>query len=273
MKPVKIVIPQTIEEATSRLAGIDALLTATEWQKAAIVYAFTRDGGQGPRGQNPSTGVLSSERFAALGIQGLKSGQTVREYRGYWKEAIEKGEAHHIEPGDEVDLPTSDFPPTPRPSATSRLAGTPEERASEIRKHLADPEVLEVLAPTIVDMVGRDPALTIKVLRVNEEYHPAPIKKLKVPTGWDWIIGMGVGSEVIVALQRTREEVMTLTRYLELHWKDMDPQGRAVVQEILDDYDRIREMATEYQDLIRQSIGQDPQVIGRRILDGMEGNR
>lgn len=43
-------IPETIEQATESLTGLERLLTAKQWERAAIVYAFTRNGGKpGPK--------------------------------------------------------------------------------------------------------------------------------------------------------------------------------------------------------------------------------
>jgi hypothetical protein len=40
-------IPTSIDGAIDALNGIEELLTAREWERAAIVYAFTREDGHG----------------------------------------------------------------------------------------------------------------------------------------------------------------------------------------------------------------------------------
>lgn len=64
------------DNAVGRLTGLDALVTAKEWERCAIVAAFTRDGGPGGGDHKKppaSSGRCSATEFAALGIQGLRS--------------------------------------------------------------------------------------------------------------------------------------------------------------------------------------------------------
>lgn len=99
---MSIHIPGTIDEAVASLNGIGRLLTAKEWERAAIVYAFTQDG----RRQRASTHV-SYEQFAVLGIQGLRTRQSVAAHHDAWQQAVDDGQARgDIAPGDAVELPT-----------------------------------------------------------------------------------------------------------------------------------------------------------------------
>lgn len=101
----KITIPASIEEATDRLTGLERLLTATEWEKAAIVAAFVTTSEQGKGGAAKASSSLSPIQFAALGITGLKSKDTVRRYAEAW----EKSGKPKPRPGVQVTLPTVDF--------------------------------------------------------------------------------------------------------------------------------------------------------------------
>ena len=102
-----VVIPATIAQAKKSLNGIDSLLTATEWERAAIVYAHTTDEVTG-RGKRGTSTALSARAFAELGIKGLASDRTVRNYRQAWKDGGGKAD---IKPGDKVTLPDGKFPP------------------------------------------------------------------------------------------------------------------------------------------------------------------
>lgn len=78
-------VPASIEDATSKLASLDALVTAKQWQRAAIVYAFVTEA-EGPGKPKSNSGLLSCAEFAQLGpdgkgIAGLRSKNTVRFYR------------------------------------------------------------------------------------------------------------------------------------------------------------------------------------------------
>jgi hypothetical protein len=98
-------IPTTIKSASGALNGIDGLLTAKQWERAAIVYAFTDE----VRGRK-SGHQVSCRDFAKLGIRGLTRHDVVAEYRRIWSNAIASGDAPHIEPGDRVVLPTIKWP-------------------------------------------------------------------------------------------------------------------------------------------------------------------
>lgn len=107
-------MPQNITEATTVLDGVHVLVTASEWKRAAIVYGFTYDA---PRGntsaeqasQMSSSGHLTVAAFARLGINGLKSRESVIKYRKRWMEAMAQGLAKEPTPGKRVTLPTIPF--------------------------------------------------------------------------------------------------------------------------------------------------------------------
>lgn len=65
------------------------LVTATEWKRAAIVWAFTTDQQVGGRGKVLKCEQVSVSQFAALEIAGLNAPNTITKYRKAWKLAIE----------------------------------------------------------------------------------------------------------------------------------------------------------------------------------------
>jgi hypothetical protein len=111
-----IQVPASIEEARNSLNGLGGLITAKEWERAALVYAFTRDGEPGEHWAekrndtiNKRTGsgtLLSTREFAALGISGLRRKNTVALYRKAWQEAMGRNWVSSATPGDPVDLPS-----------------------------------------------------------------------------------------------------------------------------------------------------------------------
>lgn len=97
-------VPSSIETAVHKLTSVDSLVTAKEWERAAIVAAFVRKGGQGHKAR---TGFMEVASFASLGIAGLRSPESVRRYRDAW---LTTGRAST--PGAVVDLDgLGDFPP------------------------------------------------------------------------------------------------------------------------------------------------------------------
>lgn len=152
-------------ELRDRLQGVDRLLTAKSWERAAIVYAYTGVGG--PRNSpQPPPPKLNIRQFAAQGFTGLTTNKSVERYRAAWITAINHGWAVPVDPGDTVVLPEQPFPawpssddettPSPRQwrpleqrvfarldQATTALrqlsqAATEEELTDEVRTQLRD---------------------------------------------------------------------------------------------------------------------------------------
>jgi hypothetical protein len=128
----RVAIPATIEEATEALTGLDALLTAKGWERAAIVFAFTKTPGRGSRSseERRSTFFTMAE-FADLGIVGLKSDRTVRQYHEAWADS--KGR-QSLKPGEEAVLPSGPFPPQAR-NLGSRM---PKDVKEFVKKAIED---------------------------------------------------------------------------------------------------------------------------------------
>lgn len=128
-------IPESIEDAVLNLKGLGELITASEWQRAALVWAFTTDQANG-RGNCGTSTALSSRSFAALGIQGLKSDKTVRNYRRAWSQAIADGVATDVKPGDLIDLPDVEwqeyFNPETATDTGLKMEPTSDEESDDV---------------------------------------------------------------------------------------------------------------------------------------------
>jgi len=100
------VIPATIEEAVSSLGALGKLLTATRWERSAIVFAFTREGTSGEGGpgrkQDAASRALLPGEFAKLGVTGLKDPMGIRRYRKMW---MKGGTDQDLAPGSSYTLP------------------------------------------------------------------------------------------------------------------------------------------------------------------------
>ncbi len=187
-------LPDTITKAVAKLSGIDSLLTAKRWERAAIVYAFTvMPGSGGTPDRAKQRSELTFDEFAKLGIAGLKSKNTVQRYHELW--------AAHGDPnlqlGDEAELPTIGFPPAPDSNFGSRQSPEkavarfndlqPEAQeavAVAVAKHpelaselLKDPEVVEA----VTSAIANDPSATAQVASKVEAKRP----KTKSSAGTD----------------------------------------------------------------------------------------
>jgi hypothetical protein len=158
----KIKIPATVEEAVSELSGIDALLTAKGWERAAIVAAFVRLGQSGDNrftvGAN--TGPYESPKsFAALGIAGLKSKDTVQSYVQRWLEA---SQGVYPEPGANVTLPLVEYP------ASKSAAASTNTPAKVVASLTADADKMTDVIKQAADKLGAE-ALAKAIREASEE--------------------------------------------------------------------------------------------------------
>lgn len=132
----------TVNELKTKLAGLDRLLTAKQWEKAAIVWAFTTNDGPGRPLNAPAVKQFPCPvaEFARLGFSGLSQRDTVTRYRKAWQDAIDLGAACSVQPGDEVDLPELPFPSAEDPHLVTAGTGyeTAEDRAEDIRRLAAE---------------------------------------------------------------------------------------------------------------------------------------
>jgi hypothetical protein len=157
-------IPASLQDAIETLSGISALLVAKEWERAAIVYAFTRDGGEGgatAENRSSSTTVpMTPRQFAGLGLIGLASDSSVRNYRKAWASAMEDGAAE-ARPGVTVELPQLPWKGTFGES-------TPAVQERTARSFIRDnPDAIERI-------VKENPQLGVEIARQE----PAPTQQM-----------------------------------------------------------------------------------------------
>ena len=140
------VIPATIEEAVSSLGALGKLLTATQWEKAAIVFAFTYDGEQ----EVSASGHLTISAFADRKIHGLAKRSTVSRYRAMWKQG---GTDSGLTPGSTYTLPVDpdgalwDAGIADLPASGGRPHGNGVQDAAEIIENRGAAAVIEALKP------------------------------------------------------------------------------------------------------------------------------
>jgi len=133
----QVKMPASLDEAVGALGGIDRLLQAQEWERAAIVATFVRLPGSGAHNhQKADNRFLSPNEFAALGINGLRNHETVRMYVRRWVELA----GQHPQPGEKILLPNEKWPPADRGTDGYDSAEGAERTISKIiDKHGATP--------------------------------------------------------------------------------------------------------------------------------------
>jgi hypothetical protein len=79
-------VPASLDDAVEQLEAIGRIVTAREWERAAILATYVMpDSGHGGRTQTGSSAHLVSAReFAERGIHGLRSHHTVLRYVNAW---------------------------------------------------------------------------------------------------------------------------------------------------------------------------------------------
>lgn len=157
---MQIRVPATINEAMLSLEGIGGLLTAKQWERAAIVFAFTEPGnGQGARTdlepRTESGPKLSITQFAALNIIGLRTKGAVSTYRQAWQSAIDDRQAQPVSPGDQIELPSTPWKDVfgePTTDVQERIFRSVVRNPEQFRSAVGDDtEIAAQLARQVVD--------------------------------------------------------------------------------------------------------------------------
>lgn len=154
-------IPATVEEATAQLGGLGRLLTAKQWERAAIVYAFTEPGEN--RFSAGKSGRYTLAAFARLNIAGLRDEETVAWMRNAWQEAVDDG-ATPAKPDVAVELPAREFPKHPRTRSAfdgfaAQIRKNPEAISELVRD---DPALIAAVAEQVADHIGLRSAVNEK---------------------------------------------------------------------------------------------------------------
>ena len=142
-------IPASVEDAAEQLGGIDRLITASKWERAAIIATYVQVGEPRNRGGKlvNSDQFMTPHEFAALGIHGLTSHNTVRGYANTWLNNYPRPE-----PGQTVELPNTPYPVSD-PKADN-IARNPGAMAQAITNN---PKVARQAAEAVAALATNDP--------------------------------------------------------------------------------------------------------------------
>jgi hypothetical protein len=246
-----ITIPASVDELAERLNGIDRLLVAKEWERAAIVYAFTRNG-QGERGDSTTSTTISRSltftAFAALGINGLRDPQTVARYRTRWMQAIEHGDAEAVRPGDVVVLPARTWKPFT--SSNDDDDTSTAAKATRARRLLADPVVVAEIKDDIVDVVASSPHLTTQTIlsaASKRRITPAPDADVSPVHAL-----FGIGAATIERVKLIAPAIRSLVDALRTDRVDVDA---ASLGSLVSDLRQAAQQLHDYADAVERAAG------------------
>lgn len=148
----EVFIPDTIE-------GVGKLLTASQWDRAAIVWAYVHCE-QAPGGDRQSTIAKNSnasdkpytpESFAALGFAGLRSKDTVRAHWKRWQEAVDSGHAMPVKPGDPIPGVALPWERAVKPKKKTEKPAAQSKSKSKTEPATAKPETPATPSKKLVD--------------------------------------------------------------------------------------------------------------------------
>jgi hypothetical protein len=216
-------VPETWADAERALGDIDGLLTAHQWDRAAIVYAFTHEGKAGNPNLTKTRQIGTITEFANRGLKGLSTRDTVRAYRKAWKIAIEKVGAPNLSPGDRYTAPDLPFPPwstidtgtygSVTDSEEIRMQaeadGTGVGKALDVAKNLKAMEAAIIASPKVAR--AAEQALTRRLDQTDPKVRE--VKATTAETVWG----------VVADLQRLQRATNLLVEHLQQDADNLSP--------------------------------------------------
>jgi hypothetical protein len=108
---MKFEIPDDADDADELCMELGDIASATEFKRAALVYARVRvsshggDRSKSKSGLAPDDGKVTTSVYARKGIHGLRSKTTIIRYWNVWEKLVSEGMVEPVSLGDEVDIP------------------------------------------------------------------------------------------------------------------------------------------------------------------------
>lgn len=235
----KIQIPKSLDDAILSLTGIQSLLVAKDWERAAIVYAFTHNDGRGqPKKSRKVLNTLTITGFADLGIAGLTTQDTVRKYRSIWAEYGNP----EIQPGDEVALPNKPFPPTDYRTGNfdDRIQTQVNNAKPGVKRQIftslaADPDVVDDL-PTRTEATRQVEAATGRASAQRKRQDDAATKPIR--ESFELMRALGAIDDVV-------QKAAFVGRVWREHSDSWSEQERETFRQAWDDAQKEVHMTTE----------------------------
>jgi|SRR5690554_1434503 len=165
-----VIIPSTLDEVKEHLNGLGKLVTAKEWERAAIVWAWTERKGQGARTDLSNSGKVGFSEFARLNIYGLRKYDTVAAYHDRWQSIIDElGDEYVVRPGDEI--PSVEKPWREEKSRDDGDADSDESTSDSVPQPSAEDVIAAIRDnPEVAQQVVADTDARAAIARASFEY-------------------------------------------------------------------------------------------------------
>lgn len=251
MSPKKFKVPATFT-VPDTIEGVRGLMTATKWEKAAIVYAYTQpmtkaEAGRKGGASNPKTGVASFPcsiaEFADLGITGLNSETTVAFYRDQWTDAMRKRKAKATKIGEAFEVPTIPFPSSEKRTGTGldnrrmtpanvaeAIKSDPKYRDAVAEVIKTDTEVAEVAWTAIEEAEeARRKEADLAAIQRGGKVNPCPPKS-KLGSAWDAAKEAATRGEALQALEDAIDLVEEAVKLVQANGSPVDNEPPQIVE-------------------------------------------
>lgn len=215
-------VPSTIAKGVAKLNDLGTLATATEWERAAIVAAFVRlapSPGGDQRPSNVSSDNETPTEFAARGIHGLRSHNTVRLYVQRWLDA---NGGTYPKPGSTVLLPGDEWPPT---------RGGTDGYASDDGASVTIDRIIAKHGPGVVAQAVAKPAVAAAVLNnpqasmamIQAQATRAAARPTPKPSPGGGLSGLVQKTVIQITAMAVEDDAIKLRDMLIKHAKDATP--------------------------------------------------
>jgi hypothetical protein len=284
-------IPLDGDEQDRAIMEDDGVHRSSGWRLAGRIYARCRPE---PKGTTKLDRLLSVNlpdnkvSIAELSRRTGRSERNIRHHRQNWVDAIAKGWVGEVRPGDTVELPTVEYPPTGHgggnrdaftagTSAAAKkvalkkmmahdaefAAAVDELEAERIITNQIAPEARDTLDNAIVQRVGHSLHLIGRAQAISEEYHPRPIRKPVPPNPFVYV---GFAGSFVAVLEQRRAEVVEFVHWLREQHDQHHPEATTYAHNALEGLHKARGVLEEYEDMVRGSDGSDYASTFKRLV-------
>lgn len=209
---MRITIPRNDDEA--RQVSVEATLRG--WALAGYVASQVEVGEPGGTGANQHAGAARNtarctpREFAAKGLRGLRSDNTVRLYAQRWRDYIGRPPV----PGQEIDIPDIDWPPPPpagkTPATNTKAAKSAAEAKTVADAIVSNPAAAKAAVQALVSTrKGNDAINKERKERIRTKANEDPAARERLEKSEE-VIKQAIADDVELTRITTRRNLLTI---------------------------------------------------------------